>query len=358
MDKIKAITLALSDYFQETKLNQAIIGLSGGIDSSLVAVLSVLALGSKNVSGVFMPSNFSSKQSQEDASKLAKNLAIEYQEISIHNILESYQNTSYFLESGKIKPLNKTAKKDQFELKKRFEKISQPKFKNPLTPQNLQARIRGNILMLLANEKNALVLATSNKTEVALGYTTLYGDSVGGISPIADLDKLEVYQMAKFLNQNYEKVIAELKNLNLVSNNLLKKEEEKSDNTSLKSNKKEIKADNKNSFQNVLNTTELIPNSVLTKPATAELTKDQTDEKSLGASYKILVPLTNFLIQNDVDLQNSKKIQELSQKFPLKPEKIVEIINRIKNSEFKRRQMPFGIKLTKKAFGGGRRVSI
>ena len=262
------------------------------------------------------------------------------------------------MESGKIKPLNKSAKKDQFESKKRFEKISQPKFKNPLTPQNLQARIRGNILMLLANEKNALVLATSNKTEMALGYATLYGDSVGGISPIADLDKLEVYQMAKFLNQNYEKIVNELKDLNLVSNNLLKKEEEKSDNTSLKSNKKEIKADNKNSFQNVLNTTELIPNSVLTKPATAELTKDQTDEKSLGASYEILVPLTNFLIENDVDLKNSKKIQELSQKFSLKPEKIVEIINRIKNSEFKRRQMPFGIKLTKKAFGGGRRVSI
>lgn len=276
LDKIKAIVLTIFEYFTSSKLKKIIIGLSGGIDSSLVATLACLAVGNQNILGVFIPSQFSSNKSQQDAEKLAKNLAIEYQEIDIKNILESYQ---------------KTLDIDQ----------------NSIPYQNLQARVRANLLMFLANQKKGLVLATSNKTEISFGYSTLYGDSVGGLSPIADLDKQEVYQISKFLNKYYKAVI---------------------------------------------------PTSVLRKPASAELSFDQTDEKSLGASYQTLVALSNFVILNNLDLDDKKIIQKISQKFNLEKNLCLKLLNLIKNNEFKRRQIPDGIKLTEKSFGSGRRLKL
>lgn len=276
LDKIKAIVLTIFEYFTSSKLKKIIIGLSGGIDSSLVATLACLAVGNQNILGVFIPSQFSSNKSQQDAEKLAKNLAIEYQEIDIKNILESYQ---------------KTLDIDQ----------------NSIPYQNLQARVRANLLMFLANQKKGLVLATSNKTEISFGYSTLYGDSVGGLSPIADLDKQEVYQISKFLNKYYKAVI---------------------------------------------------PTSVLRKPASAELSFDQTDEKSLGASYQTLVALSNFVVLNNLDLDDKKIIQKISQKFNLEKNLCLKLLNLIKNNEFKRRQIPDGIKLTEKSFGSGRRLKL
>jgi NAD+ synthase (glutamine-hydrolysing) len=276
LDKIKAIVLTIFEYFTSSKLKKIIIGLSGGIDSSLVATLACLAVGNQNILGVFIPSQFSSNKSQQDAEKLAKNLAIEYQEIDIKNILQSYE-----------KNLN----------------IDQ----NSISYQNLQARVRANLLMFLANQKKGLVLATSNKTEISFGYSTLYGDSVGGLSPIADLDKQEVYQISKFLNKYYKAVI---------------------------------------------------PTSVLRKPASAELSFDQTDEKSLGASYQTLVALSNFVVLNNLDLDDKKIIQKISQKFNLEENLCLKLLNLIKNNEFKRRQIPDGIKLTEKSFGSGRRLKL
>ena len=165
---------------------------------------------------------------------------------------------------------------------------------------------------MLANEQNGLVLSTGNKTEIALGYTTLYGDSVGGLSPIGDLDKLQVYKLSRFINQNYQKL----------------------------------------GFKNLP-----IPKNVLVKEPSAELEIGQTDHNSLGENYQKLTPLVNEIIENSkLDLTDFKLANKLAQKFDLSVDFVKKILNLIQKSEFKRRQLPPAIKITKKSFGIGRRV--
>lgn len=269
----KALMLGISEYFKQNKFTKIFIGLSGGIDSSLVAVLAAQAVGKENVKGVFMPSVFSSKESREDSFKLAENLGIDYGELPINSVFDSFLEilNTEFHQTG---PDN--------------------------TEENLQARIRGSLLMSLANKFNGLVLATGNKTELALGYCTLYGDMCGGLAPLGDVSKALVYELAEYINQTVSK--------------------------------------------------ELIPRRVIEKPPTAELRNNQTDEQALGASYEIISPLVEDLINSEIG--NSVVLK----KYPVElTKKIQELISR---NEFKRRQAPPAIKITKRAFGVGRRINM
>ncbi|MDP3973608.1 MAG: NAD+ synthase [Candidatus Daviesbacteria bacterium] len=272
-DLYKALVLAITSYFRRTKFRKAYIGLSGGIDSAVVASLAVKALGSKNVTGILMPSQFTDKESINDAKKLAKNLTIEYKIIFINGLFKNFQKS----------------------LKNSFKEKGVD-----TTEENLQARIRGMILMAHANKFKGLVISTANKTETALGYTTLYGDMCGAIAPLADVSKLLVYELANFINQEQEIGI--------------------------------------------------IPQNIIKRIPTAELRVNQTDEQSLGAPYSIISPLVDEIIEG------GKGSKELEKKYS---KKVVEhITNLINQNEYKRRQAAPAVKVTKKAFGIGRRIPI
>lgn len=269
-DSFNAIRLGIRDYILKSGFDSAILGLSGGVDSSLVAVLAVEALGPENVIAVSMPSRFSSDHSRTDAELLAKNLRINFKTIPIEKPHKA------FLEI----------------LEKDFHGMD----KNE-TEENLQARIRGNILMAFSNKFGHLLLSTGNKTELALGYATMYGDMAGGLAPISDVSKSQVYQMCKYYNK-------------------LKGEE-------------------------------IIPLSVLTKRPSAELSEAQYDP----FDYEVISPLVDELIVNGLT-----KTQLLEKGYD--ENSIDKIISLIKNSEYKRRQAPPGIKITRKAFGIGRRMPL
>lgn len=267
------LTLAIKDYFKRTNFGRAFIGLSGGIDSAVVAALAVFALRKENVVGIYMPSPFSTKLSMEEVNKLTKNLGISLKIIPIDNIYH------LFLETLK-------------------EQLSNLPFDQ--TEENIQARIRGMILMAHANKFNGLVISTANKTETALGYTTLYGDMCGAIAPLADVSKLKVYDLAKFINESFGK--------------------------------------------------QIIPQTTIKRVPTAELRADQTDEGSLGGSYKLISPLVDEIIEEG----NPSK--ELLKEYP--KELIDKLLDLINKSEYKRRQAAPAVKVTKKAFGLGRRIPI
>ncbi len=172
--------LGIKDYFSKTANTEAVVGLSGGIDSAIVATLACHALGSENVHGVSMPSKYSSQHSKDDAKQLAINLEIDYMSIPIHETVNA------------------------------IESALQPKFqetKKNTAEENIQARARGNILMALSNKFGWLVLSTGNKTELALGYCTLYGDMSGGLSVISDVNKSDIYALASWINDNISDVI-------------------------------------------------------------------------------------------------------------------------------------------------------
>ncbi len=267
----EALTLAIKEYFKMSSFSKAFIGLSGGIDSAVVAALAVEALGADKVTGIFMPSIYSSKTSLEDAKQLAQNLGINFEVIEINEIFNDYLESlkEYF----KGLPVNEAE-------------------------ENLQARIRGIILMAHANKFKGLVISTANKTEMALGYSTLYGDMCGAISPLADVSKTTVYKIAKVINA-----------------------------------KKEI-----------------IPERSITKVPTAELRENQSDEESLGASYEIISPLVDELIEG-LDTK-----EQLAKKYPLG---VIEHLSKlITQNEYKRRQAAPGVKVTKKSFGIGRRIPL
>ena len=266
----QALTLGVHDYFYKTGGRQAIIGLSGGIDSALVACIAVSALGAENVLGVFLPSQYTSAASREDSVILAKNLNIRLIEIPIEKIFQSYLQ----------------------ELKPVFGQTSPD-----VTEENIQSRIRGNLLMALANKYQAYVLNTGNKTELALGYCTMYGDMCGALAVISDLSKLDVYKVAGYFNETAERLI--------------------------------------------------IPERIFTKIPTAELAPEQVDP----FDYTIVSPLVDLIIN---DQKTPAELIQMGYAADL----VNDIFERIKFAEFKRRQAAPGLKITGKAFGLGRRYPI
>jgi len=272
-----ALTLGIKDYFRKLGFKKAVLGLSGGIDSAVVAALAAGALGPENVTGVLMPSVYTAQQSVDDALALAANLGIETKIIPIKGIYASYLNIlgGKNLGEGTIPADGVT-----------------------LTMQNLQARIRGTILMALANTNNWLALTTGNKSEIALGYCTLYGDTAGAIAPISDLLKTEVYRLAGRINQDKE----------------------------------------------------LIPRAIIERPPTAELKPGQKDQDDLPPYETLDAVIRLYMEEGLTPRQIIKKGH--------KTELVLSILRRIEANEYKRKQLPIGLKVTEKSFGYGRKMPI
>jgi len=264
----KAIITGIKDYFEKQTLKKAILGVSGGIDSAVVSCLLSKALGNENVFGLIMPSKFTSNNSISDAVKLLNNLKIKYEIVSINDIYTSYL---------------KTLKLDEKEI--------------DITIQNIQARIRANILMAYSNKYGYIVINTSNKSEIAMGYSTIYGDSCGAISPIGDVLKTDVYRLSKLINSEKE----------------------------------------------------IIPLSIINRAPTAELKPNQKDEDDLPP-YKILDKVIKLYIEEQKDLKEIEK--------EIDPLIVNQIIKRIEANEYKRKQFPLIIKVSKKTFGTGRIMPI
>lgn len=267
-----ALTLGLADYVHKNGFKKGVIGLSGGIDSALTATIAVDALGRENVIGVFMPSRYTSQESKEDVEILARNLGVRLITLSIESPFQSYLS----LLSQEFKGLPAD-----------------------ITEENLQSRIRGNLMMALSNKFGWLVLTTGNKSELSVGYATLYGDMAGGFAVIKDVWKTLVYELA------------------------------------LERNKKEKP---------------VIPERVFRRPPTAELRPDQTDQDSLPP-YDVLDPILKAYVEED------KSYEEIAS-MGFDPTVISKVIALVDLSEFKRRQAPLGIKLTPRALGKDRRMPI
>ncbi len=267
----QALLLGLRDYVTKNGFRKVIIGLSGGIDSALVAAMAADALGKENVIGVFMPTHYSSLQSDIDAKAVATNLGIKYSAISIEHIFKLYRMS--------LDPHFAGLPKD-------------------ITEENIQARIRGNVIMALSNKFGYIVLATGNKSEMSTGYATLYGDMVGGFAVIKDVPKTLVYKLAAY----------------------------------------------RNSIGKV------IPESVMTKAPTAELKPDQKDQDTLPP-YDLLDKILKEYVEED------KGYDEIVA-MGFNKDIVAKVINMVDKSEYKRRQSPPGIKITPKAFGRDRRMPI
>jgi NAD+ synthase (glutamine-hydrolysing) len=267
----KALVMAVRDYVNKNGFEGVIIGLSGGIDSALVTCIANDALGNSNVEAILMPSRYTADMSIEDSITLVNNLNIKYQNIPIEKPFISFINE---LESN---------------------------FKNTnidATEENIQARCRGIILMALSNKTRRLVLATGNKSEMAVGYATLYGDMVGGFAPLKDVPKLLVYRLARWVNKKGE----------------------------------------------------VIPERIISRPPTAELRDNQKDEDSLPP-YDVLDPILEQYIELD---QSPQKIIENG--FAI--EDVLRVTHLVDQSEYKRRQAAPGVKISKRAFGRERRYPI
>jgi NAD+ synthetase len=268
----RALLLGTRDYVSKCGFHHVVVGLSGGIDSSLVATLAADALGPANVLGVAMPGPFSSPGSLRDAEALARNLGISLRTVSITPIYEAYLRA--------LEPVFEGRPRD-------------------VTEENIQARIRGNILMALSNKFGALVLSTGNKSELAVGYCTLYGDMAGGLAVIADVPKTMVYELARFANRAGER----------------------------------------------------IPRSSIEKAPSAELRPNQTDQDTLPP-YEVLDVILRAYIEDHLSGQ------EIVRKFSLDPELVRETLRRVNAAEYKRQQAAPALKVTAKAFGMGRRYPI
>ncbi len=278
-----AIVLGIRDYFMKAGFERAVVGMSGGIDSSVSACIATEALGKENVIGVSMPSKYSSEHSKTDAEQLAENLGIYFVRIGIQDIVDSYHRT---LEE----PLEQI--RTHFGTKKKND--------DPVADENIQPRARGNFLMDISNRLKTLkvlVLNTGNKTEIALGYCTLYGDMAGGIGALGDVSKLEVYKLAKYVNKKAGK--------------------------------------------------QVIPENVLKKKPSPELKEGQFDP----FNFDVISPLVDEIIEN------RKSKQELI-KMGYPKEAVEDTYRRIRNSEYKRRQATPCIKITPKAFGIGWKMPI
>ncbi len=268
-----ALVLGTGDYIRKNGFQTVLIGLSGGIDSALTAAIAVDALGKKGVVGVTMPSQYSSRESLEDAKLLAKNLGLRFLTVPITEVFQSYLKT--------LSPSFKGLRPN-------------------VTEENIQARIRGNILMALSNKMGWLVLTTGNKSEMSVGYCTLYGDMAGGYAVLKDVPKTLVYELAKFRN------------------------------------KKEGR--------------DIIPRQVFTKPPSAELRPNQKDEDSLPP-YSVLDPILQAYVEED------KGVEEIA-KMGFKESLVKDVINMVDRNEYKRRQSPPGVKITHRALGKDRRLPV
>lgn len=268
----KALVLGLKDYFHKSGFKKACLGISGGIDSAVVACIAVEALGSQNVLGIAMPSRYSSKDSFSDAHNLVRNLQIDYREIPIEEPFEAFLS------------------------------LLEPQFgglKPDVTEENLQARIRGIILMALSNKLGHIVLSTGNKSELAMGYATLYGDMCGGLAVISDVTKRQVYELAKWINRKRE----------------------------------------------------IIPLNTIKKAPSAELRPNQKDSDSLP-DYDIV----DNVVQAYVEWHLSPK--QISEKFQYPIALVEDLIKRIHCNEYKRRQSAPGLRVSEKAFSVGRHFPI
>ncbi|MBF0317402.1 MAG: NAD+ synthase [Nitrospirae bacterium] len=268
-----ALRLGISDYVNKNGFNSVLIGLSGGIDSSIVAMLAVDAIGKENVTGVFMPSPYTSEESRQDVRQLAANLDIKVIEIAITDIFAVYlKELGPFFEGRAV----------------------------DATEENLQARIRGNILMAISNKFGALVLTTGNKSEMSVGYATLYGDMAGGFAVIKDVPKTLVYELCR--------------------------------------------------WKNAASPQPIIPPRVLVKEPTAELRQSQKDTDSLPP-YEQLDPILAAYIEKEMSYEEILNLGN--------DDKTTKgVLKMVDNSEYKRRQSPPGIKITARAFGKDRRFPI
>jgi NAD+ synthase (glutamine-hydrolysing) len=271
-DLFKALVLGVRDYFYKQGFKKGLVGISGGIDSALVACIAVEALGKENVLGLNMPSRYSSPESLMDAERLAHNLEIPLKRISIDAPFDDYL------------------------------KLLDPYFegKSPdVTEENLQARIRGMILMGLSNKLGYIVLSTGNKSEMAMGFCTLYGDMCGGLSVISDVTKEQVYALSRWINRNRER----------------------------------------------------IPNSTIDRPPSAELRPNQKDTDTLP-DYAIVDTVLKAYVEDYLSPD------EISRKYQLPIEVVLDLVHRIHAAEYKRRQAAPGLRVSKKAFRVGRKYPI
>ena len=269
---LQALILGTRDYIRKNGFRQVVVGLSGGIDSALVTAIAVAAVGAENVIAVSMPSRYSSVATRSDSRRLAGNLNIRFIEVPIQDIFEAYL--------AGLQPVFSASKPD-------------------VTEENLQARIRGNILMALSNKFGWLVLTTGNKSEIAVGYCTLYGDMSGGFAVLKDVPKTKVYELAALINRQYGP---------------------------------------------------WIPDTIIRRAPTAELKENQKDQDSLPP-YAVLDDLVRAYVEEHRSL---KTIQRMVRN----PGVVKKVIRMIDHSEYKRRQAPPGIKITPRAFGKDWRLPI
>jgi len=272
MDEVEAaLVLGLRDYAWKSGFRKAVIGLSGGIDSAVTAALAVLAFGKENVRGIALPSSISSEHSRSDARALAENLGIEFDELKISPIVQAATTT--------LAPLFKGTDVNVAE-------------------ENIQARTRGLVLMAISNKFGELLLTTGNKSEVAVGYCTLYGDMAGGLAVLSDVPKTMVYDLARHMNRRGE----------------------------------------------------TIPKSTITKPPSAELRPDQKDEDSLPP-YSVLDEILEMYVEKGYSRE--KICQQGFAK-----EMVYDVLKKVDQNEYKRKQAAPGLKITPLAFGIGRRIPI
>jgi len=269
----QALVLGTRDYAQKNGFKKVLLGASGGIDSSVTAAIAAAALGADNVVCVSMPSKFNSPETQNDAKKLAENLGTEFFTIPIEPILKQFDDAL---------------------------KAAEGWDNTGVAHENLQARIRGNILMSLSNSTGALVLTTGNKSETSVGYATLYGDTAGGFAVIKDVPKTMVYQLAEYINKQAGR--------------------------------------------------EIIPTDVITRAPSAELRPDQKDSDSLP-DYDLLDKILKGYVEED------KSPQQLIDSG-LPTDVVHKVVRMVDRNEYKRRLSPPGIKITPKAFGKDRRLPI
>jgi len=295
-----ALVLGVQDYARKCGFKQAVIGLSGGIDSSLVAAIATAALGQANVFGILMPSPYSSDHSIQDALALADGLGIATTTLPIAPVMQGYEHTLANLFSG-----------------------TEP----GVAEENIQSRIRGNLLMAIANKFGYLLLSTGNKSEMAVGYCTLYGDMSGGLAVIADVPKTRVYALCEWLNAG-----------GWVS--WLQRQHHSED----------ARMSQAQISESTMDASPVIPLNVLTKPPSAELKPGQVDQDSLPP-YPVLDDILDQLIHNYAD-----RDQLINRGH--EPKVVDQVLRLVSRAEFKRRQAPPGLKITDRAFGTGWRMPI